>query len=117
MQDDQNGAVWLKATGEQIRELARIRRMVSLELRKLRRKLRRTIEDDASEDYVAEVIRLSQLQMKLIPLEQGLRRDMAEAHTNSQEPRGLSEEDWQLLHSALLRRGVVSPDSQGASAE
>lgn len=116
MQNDHEGAVWRKATAEQIRELARIRRIVSHELRKLRRKMRSTAHNDAGEDYVAEVIRLSQLQMKLIPLEQNLRRDIAEMQVAGQESRSLSEEDWRLLQDALLRRDMLL-DSHGASTE
>lgn len=106
MKQENDGAEWRKATAEQIRELARIRQLVSQHLRRLRRRMRAATQDNAMQECLAEVVRLSQLQMKVIPLEQGLRRDMAELPAQPQEISGLSEEDWRLLEDALRRRNT-----------
>ena len=113
MQDGLGGkdAAWLKATQEQIRDLEQIRRMVSRSLRRLRRKMREQKGIEGQEACIAEMARLTQLQVKLIPLEQDLRRRMEEARRDGKAPsQALDEEDWQLLEDALKRRQRVAED-------
>lgn len=110
---DGEGAAWLKATQEQIRDLEQVRRMVSRSLRRLRRKMRELKGIEGQEACIAEMARLTQLQVKLIPLEQDLRRRMEEVRRNGQEPsQALGEEDWQLLEDAFRRRQRVAEDEE-----
>lgn len=119
MRQDDSEAMWRKATEEQLKELARMRRMVSQELRKLRRRMRECRTGSEQDGCMSEMIRLSQVQMKLIPLEQGLRRDMADAvKGKTATSHGLSEADWDVLDAALKRRSTASQGaSQGAGTD
>lgn len=105
-----SGQDWLRATVEQVGELVELRRALSQELRRLRRAMREKGGSEQQENCMAEIIKLSQVQMKLIPLEQTLRREMESLmHQQRAVVQELSAEDWNLLEDALERRRKAMP--------
>lgn len=116
--DDYSGknGDWLRATEQQVRELEHLRRLVSHGLRRLRRRMRESKGAREQEDCMADILRLSQVQMKLIPMERDLRREMEEARQHALSPaRALEEEDWRVMEDALERRRF-SPGSGGPAS-
>lgn len=108
---------WLAATRAQIRELEWLREMVAETLRKLRRALRHP-QDGENPVALGDMLRFSQLQMKLIDQEQELRRVLAkESPESGEEPRALTEAEWLFLEEAIARRKQQATNGCADSSE
>ena len=109
MDDGEKLEAWRKATEEQLRELERMRRTVSQALRILRRRMRDSKGNTEQQGCMADILRLSQIQIKLIPLEQDLHREL-EGQTDQlavSAGQALSEEEWQVLEQAIQQRKLT----------
>lgn len=116
---------WCKVSKQQLQDLARLRRIVSQELKRLQKALKAYACDSEAIDLkyydgvLANVLKLAQAQTKTMATEQALLRDVEEAESTRQmggaRRKALSEEDWQLLEAVVAKRQQVVAESDELS--
>jgi len=94
-----DGQEMLAAQLAQIREL---RNTLGMAVTSLNRKMRECSGATEQEGCMAELMKLSQMQMKLLPMEQELQRCHDESADNKSYR--LSESDWKILERAIARK-------------
>lgn len=86
----------------QLRQIREMRVVLGLAVEKLNRKMRECSGANEQENCMAELMKLSQMQMKLLPLEQEVQRCHDEAA--DRKSYRLSEADWKIIERAIARK-------------
>lgn len=107
---------WQEITEQQLKELARLRRLLHRETRHLERRIaQESVSNDplsqkAREAAMADLLRVSQVQMKIMAQEQELLNMLETARaktmneTSDNARKELSAEDWLLLETVIRKR-------------
>jgi hypothetical protein len=107
-----DGQEMLAAQLAQIREL---RNTLGMAVTSLNRKMRECSGAMEQEGCMAELMKLSQMQMKLLPMEQELQRCHDESADNKSYR--LSESDWKILERAIARKKRMAKPQRKRKAE
>lgn len=87
---------------EQLAQIREMRMALGRAVKELNRKMRECSGATEQQNCMAELMKLSQMQMKLLPLEQEMQRCHDEAAV--QAGYQLSEADWKILERAIARK-------------
>lgn len=101
---------WQKVTSQQLKELARLRRLMCRETMHLEWRIK---QESASNDpssqkmrdaAIADLLKVSQVHMKIMAQEQDLLRMLETADGQGEAHQELSAEDWLLLETVIQKR-------------
>lgn len=103
---------WKEVALQQAQELGQLRAMLVTARKELQNRMRRIRSRKRGEGCEGElhetltgIVQLTQMQMKVVPLEQDLLRAAEEAQGNRQgADTPLSDEDWKLLQDVMMKR-------------
>lgn len=112
---------WCKVSKQQLQDLARLRRILSQELKRLQKELKAYEHEDEAMDVkyydsvLANVLKLSHAQTKTMATEQALMREVEEAQSvqqaNAAGQKTLNEEEWQLLEAVVAKRQQATSEA------